>query len=84
MHFSLRVLLALVFIAFLNALGACILILIDEPFSFGEAYYLLAMTSSTVGYGDVHPETVAGRWFLVFYQLLTIFIFMVSIRTIPG
>jgi len=36
-----------------------------EGWSFGEAIYMTVITISTVGYGEVHPLTAAGRIFTI-------------------
>jgi voltage-gated potassium channel len=41
-----------------------------EPLSFVDALYFLIVTSATVGYGDIHPVTVAGK-LLVIVIILT-------------
>ncbi len=41
-----------------------------EGLSVTDAVYLVVTTVSTVGYGDITPKTVAGRWFTI---LLIIF-----------
>ena len=38
--------------------------------SYWTCVYFLIVTMSTVGYGDVYCETVAGRTFLVFFLLV--------------
>ena len=37
-----------------------------EGWSFSEAIYMTVITISTVGYGEVHPLTAAGRTFSIF------------------
>eukprot|EP00927_Polykrikos_kofoidii_P059494 TRINITY_DN54643_c0_g1_i1.p1 TRINITY_DN54643_c0_g1~~TRINITY_DN54643_c0_g1_i1.p1 ORF type:complete len:1011 (-),score=180.05 TRINITY_DN54643_c0_g1_i1:70-3102(-) len=41
-----------------------------EDWSFADAFYWACVTMTTVGYGDLGPVTVGGRWFAVVYVLL--------------
>ena len=41
-----------------------------ENLSWVDSYYLTVMTLTTVGYGDVAPQTAGGRIFTTFYVLL--------------
>lgn len=43
-----------------------------EDLSWVDSLYLTVMTLTTVGYGDVSPQTSGGRLFTVFYVLLGI------------
>lgn len=38
-----------------------------EGWSLFDAFYFCSMTLTTVGYGDLSPQTVAGKLFTVFY-----------------
>ena len=38
-----------------------------EGWDFTDSVYFSAITITTVGYGDVHPETDAGQIFCIFY-----------------
>ncbi|XP_033882290.1 calcium-activated potassium channel subunit alpha-1 isoform X5 [Acipenser ruthenus] len=40
-----------------------------QPLSYWECVYLLMVTMSTVGYGDVYAKTTLGRLFMVFFIL---------------
>ena len=44
----------------------------NSPQGFGEALYLSAVTALTVGYGDLVPHTVIGRWLSLGLALLGI------------
>lgn len=61
----------LVFALVLGTSGYMIL----EDFSFSEAFYMAVITMSTVGYGEVQPLSLAGRWFNAGYILLNIGVF---------
>ncbi|XP_076016560.1 calcium-activated potassium channel subunit alpha-1a isoform X2 [Genypterus blacodes] len=41
----------------------------SQPLSYWECVYLLMVTMSTVGYGDVYAKTMLGRLFMVFFIL---------------
>lgn len=41
----------------------------SQPLSYWECVYLLMVTMSTVGYGDVCAKTTLGRLFMVFFIL---------------
>lgn len=38
-----------------------------EKFSYVDAYYFSVVTLATVGYGDLSPQTTAGKIFTTFY-----------------
>jgi len=40
-----------------------------EGFRWVDAFYLSVVTLTTLGYGDLHPVTDAGKIFTVFYLL---------------
>eukprot|EP00470_Lotharella_oceanica_P012974 CAMPEP_0170190688 /NCGR_PEP_ID=MMETSP0040_2-20121228/49884_1 /TAXON_ID=641309 /ORGANISM="Lotharella oceanica, Strain CCMP622" /LENGTH=295 /DNA_ID=CAMNT_0010438615 /DNA_START=131 /DNA_END=1018 /DNA_ORIENTATION=+ len=44
----------------------------DEIWSYGESLYFTLVTLSTVGYGDMSPQTEGGKVFLIFYTILGI------------
>ena len=52
-------------------------------YSFIEALYMTVITISTVGFGEVHPSTDAGKLFIVFLIITSIgiFAYIVSVLT---
>ena len=52
-------------------------IMAAEGFSFLDAFYFMIVTMATVGYGDVHPVTPAGK-------VLTILIIITGVGTFVG
>jgi hypothetical protein len=52
-------------------------IMAAEDFSFLNAFYFMIVTMATVGYGDVHPVTPAGK-------ILTILIIITGVGTFVG
>ena len=54
-----------------------------EQFSFFDAFYMTMITASTVGFGELHPLSQAGRIFVslyIFFNLLVI-AYLVSVLT---
>ncbi len=41
-----------------------------EGFGWIDSLYFTVVTLTTVGYGDLHPETTVGKVFTVFYLLI--------------
>jgi len=65
-------------ILFLSVLiGGTAGIMAAEDFSFLNAFYFMIVTMATVGYGDVHPVTAAGK-------ALTILIIITGVGTFVG
>ena len=54
-----------------------------EDFSFIDAFYMTVITASTVGFGEVHPLSDAGRLFTSFYILFNLLVvaYLVSVLT---
>ncbi|MEJ7661314.1 MAG: NAD-binding protein [Hymenobacter sp.] len=54
-----------------------------EDFSFLDAFYMTVITASTVGFGEVHPLSDAGRLFTSFYILFNLLVvaYLVSVLT---
>lgn len=59
---------ALVALIVLGALGFHLL----EPLTLLDSLYLTVMTVTTVGYGDVHPVSPAGRAFATAFMLMSV------------
>jgi Trk-type K+ transport system membrane component len=59
------------FFMVLNFVGAAIMGAI-ENWDYTNSFYFLMSASTTSGYGNVAPNTSAGKWFISFYQLLGI------------
>ncbi len=80
-----RMLYALTALAALVALGTLGFNLL-EPLSALDSLYLTVMTVTTVGYGDVHPATVAGRTFATLFMLVSVgtvgFLLSTAIQTL--
>jgi voltage-gated potassium channel len=71
-----RFLLILLAIAFTLAIGTAGFVLIDNYTPF-DAFYMTLTTMTTVGYGELHPLSTAGRIFnsfLIFFGVTTLFI----------
>ena len=61
-HPLLRFRLAAILLAIVMAVGVAGYMLIDG-WSFADSFYMVITTIATVGYGEVHPQGVAGRVF---------------------
>jgi len=44
----------------------------DEIWSYGESLYFTLVTVSTVGFGDMSPQTSGGKVFLIFFTIIGI------------
>lgn len=42
---------------------------LTEDLSFVDGFYLTVVTVTSVGYGDISPKSIAGRWFAIFFLL---------------
>ena len=54
-----------------------------EKYPFVDAFYMTVITASTVGFGEVHPLSDAGRLFTSFYILFNLLVvaYLVSVLT---
>ena len=68
------VIVIVIFLA-VNIIGAAILLPLEPQLDYLNAFYLMMSTSTTVGYGNVAPETGGGKMFLSFYQIIPISLF---------
>jgi voltage-gated potassium channel len=55
-----------------------------EDLSSLNAVYLSVMTLATVGYGDIRPETDAGKIFTMFYVIMGIGVLLAFLSAIAG
>ncbi len=55
-----------------------------EGYTWFEAYYMAVITLASVGYGEVHPLSDAGRLFTSIYILFNVGIFAYAISTITS
>lgn len=58
--------------------------LIEEDYSFGDSLYMTVITLATIGYGEVHPLSEAGRIFTMFLILGGVFTFFYATSEIIG
>jgi voltage-gated potassium channel len=55
-----------------------------EKFTFFEALYMTIISITTVGYGEVHPLSDAGRAFTIFILVFDIGLFFYGVITLSG
>ncbi|MFO0841264.1 MAG: potassium channel protein [Gemmataceae bacterium] len=74
----LRMYLLLVLLAVLIVVGTVGYWLIEKDFSLFDALYMTVITLTTVGYGETHPLSTAGRVFTMALLLVGVFTFFYS------
>ena len=74
--------LALLFVVMLIAVAAAAVFSILEGWSFADALYCSAVSMATVGYGDLAPETRAGRLFTTGFLLVGIGFFVLAVSAL--
>lgn len=78
-----RVRVAVLMMLFSLGIGTAGYVLI-EHYPWFDAYYMSVITLASVGFGEVHPLSTAGRIFTSFLILFNIGLFAYSISTITG
>jgi voltage-gated potassium channel len=73
-----RMYLLLVLLAVLIVVGTLGYWLLEEDFSLFDALYMTVITLTTVGYGETHPLSTAGRVFTMALLLVGVFTFFYS------
>ena len=71
---------ALVLLINLSALGYRI----TEGWDWGDCYWMVAITIPTIGYGEVHPLSHAGRWVTVFSVVGGVVVVQLTIQSLLG
>jgi len=57
-------------------IGGMIALMVEEGFSFLDAFYFIIVTIATVGYGDLHPVTPLGKVTVIIVILLGVGVFI--------
>ncbi len=72
--------LGLLVLSFAAGMGGFMML---EDYSVIDAFYMTVITASTVGFGEVHPLSDAGRIFVAFYILFNLLVvaYLVSVLT---
>ena len=72
------------FLAFLvlNIGGSGIFVALEDDFTFADAFYHCIMTSTTIGLGDIAPQTQGGRTYGILHMILSVVLFGSILRTI--
>ena len=77
-----HILLFLSLLLFFNVFGALLLLLVEPALDYVNSFYLMLSTTTTVGYGNIAPQTNNGKIFISFYQFIPITLFFFSIANI--
>src|SRR6266576_2287625 len=75
-HRLLRIILVPILLVAVGTAGYCA---IDERFTPLDALYMTVITLATIGYGEVHPLTDAGRVFTILLILGGVFVFYYTV-----
>ncbi|MCA8950050.1 MAG: potassium channel protein [Planctomycetes bacterium] len=59
--------------------GGTVAFMLIEGWSLLDSLYMAVITLTTVGYGETHPLSPAGRWFTIFYLVVGLGLFMHSV-----
>jgi voltage-gated potassium channel Kch len=78
---SQRVIILLLVTTFVASSGAVAMMLL-EGWSFIDALYFAIVSMATVGYGDLSPETTAGKLFTMGFLVIGIGIFVLTVGAI--
>lgn len=72
MEFNQRPLKYILLFAFVVLIGTVFIRLV-ESFNWVDSFYMIMMTCTTVGYGDVTAQTKLGKAFISFYSVVSIY-----------
>lgn len=80
---SSKILVAFVLYFIILIIGALIIGEI-ENWRFLDSFYMMVMTSTTIGYGDFTPVRDGGKLFISFYSLLSVgsFLYALALFTV--
>jgi voltage-gated potassium channel len=80
-----NLLISITFFFIVILIGAAIIGSI-ENWSFLDSFYMMTVTSTTIGYGDFTPQTDAGKLFISFYSLLSVgsFLYIFSLIAVTN